>query len=907
MKNRRHSFPPALRTLSSLAILALTGAGAQAADLTWIGPADPDTGVWDVGTTANWNDGASDTTWTDGDNAIFTAGSYNIDIADGGVFIKDLTFGGGGELLLKSVTDNEGIIVVDSGGGTWDTGGGTISLYNLNDTFDTPLEAESGDTLTIVGGGSFDTGENPTDANWMVEGAILDIASATTVRGNSGSVGQFATVKMADGSTYLHRRNMDQTYANDWELGAGTITFDNSYARSITLSGVISGPGTLKAESMANKILTLSNTGNTFSGGLTVGANTTVLITDVAQMGDAAGDLTLNDGGIVKLQGGIDLGGTREIVLTGTGGAIVNAGVNFFSGNITGSGDFQVGDDIHYGNTNVITLSGTADYTGATNIRVGSVKLGADEALNSGVMTIGGANTARLVLDGHTQTIGGLLNVESKTKQIVNLNATTTDSTPGTLIFDVAEGADYSAGSATGVVATDDRGNFSIIKNGLGSQTLGNVTISGDATVNEGTLTIGNSNGTCTVLGQATVTGGTLAIAEEMIGLTSIDVTGGGTLRISADNYLGDLAAPITLDGGTLNVQLENSTGGSFEIDSSRPIILGADGGTIQTTTPSGAWYVAYNGEISGTGSLVKSSGQTLELGGDNTYTGATTISGGTLRLTGSLASDVTVQDGTTFLAGDSATGTGTGTMASLTLEAGAKMVSFLDTDLEDACMAIVSGAVTIDPAATLAVGDRGTGEIIAIGTKFTLIDYTGGSLTGTFDGLADGSTITVGSNLFVIDYNDDETPDTVTLTSAGSANPYTLWVDEFTNLTDSSFPLDFDNGGLSTGVEYVVGGDPTLGSDDASLAPSAVNTGTTLEFTFRRTDLANEDANTTITVEYGSDLLGWTTAADGVDGIVITETDNFYEEGVDQVIVSLPAALATDGKIFARLNVEQP
>jgi hypothetical protein len=74
--------------------------------------------------------------------------------------------------------------------------------------------------------------------------------------------------------------------------------------------------------------------------------------------------------------------------------------------------------------------------------------------------------------------------------------------------------------------------------------------------------------------------------------------------------------------------------------------------------------------------------------------------------------------------------------------------------------------------------------------------------------------------------------------------------------------------------------------------------------FTFRRRDEAATDPNTSIVVEYGSDLAGWTQAQDGVDGVSIDDTTDLGG-GLHQVTVGIPRAL--DGgtsKLFARLKV---
>jgi hypothetical protein len=146
------------------------------------------------------------------------------------------------------------------------------------------------------------------------------------------------------------------------------------------------------------------------------------------------------------------------------------------------------------------------------------------------------------------------------------------------------------------------------------------------------------------------------------------------------------------------------------------------------------------------------------------------------------------------------------------------------------------------------------------------------------------------------------------TITPTGT--PFELWAEDFAGLTDSNPALDFDKGGLATSIEWVLGGDPATGNDDAGLAPTLDTTsdpdGKVL-YVFRRSTEAAADANTSITVQYGNTLNGWTNAVHqgtGPNDITISEAPNGFGGGIDKVTVALPASLAGGGKLFARLKV---
>jgi alpha-galactosidase len=126
--------------------------------------------------------------------------------------------------------------------------------------------------------------------------------------------------------------------------------------------------------------------------------------------------------------------------------------------------------------------------------------------------------------------------------------------------------------------------------------------------------------------------------------------------------------------------------------------------------------------------------------------------------------------------------------------------------------------------------------------------------------------------------------------------------------LGDTNPGLDFDGGSLPTGIEWVVGGDPTHGGDDAGLAPTldaTTDPSGKFLFTYRRRDGANIDPNTEMMVEYCGDPNDWTTAlhqGTGAQQITITEAPG--DPGFSEVTVALPGILADSGKLFVRLKV---
>jgi outer membrane autotransporter protein len=220
-----------------------------------------------------------------------------------------------------------------------------------------------------------------------------------------------------------------------------------------------------------------------------------------------------------------------------------------------------------------------------------------------------------------------------------------------------------------------------------------------------------------------TLTGSTAALTPWTVA--------GGTLAISSDASLGAPGGTLTLDGGTLQA--------TASIDSARPVIVGAAGGTWLTEAGTTS---TLSGAIDGTGALVKTGSGRLNYTGVGTLSGPTTVADGRLAVNGSLASSaITVGSGAT-LAGNGTVGAtlvvAGGTIApgnsigTLTVNGNFVQAAGSTYQVEVAPGSNVSdriqvvGRATIDSGATLNVARTSNGNF-ALDTRYTVVSADGG------------------------------------------------------------------------------------------------------------------------------------------------------------------------------------
>ncbi|AIJ76177.1 outer membrane autotransporter barrel domain protein [Brucella abortus] len=575
-----------------------------------------------------------------GDSALIAiistelTGTHGLEKADGGTLIltgANTYTGGtaisGGTLQLGDGATNgsvqgaistgadaahKGVLAIRAAAGTPATIGNTIS--------------GTGSVSVLGGTVTFSVANSYTGGTTLAGGTTIVTADA-----NLGAVG--TNVALNNGATLRFGANLDATHSFTHALQLGTVASDvgtlDTDGHDVAMSGVISGAGGLMKSGTGT--VTLSGA-NSYTGGTKVSAGTLVVAND-----NTGGGTTTVDAG-AGLQ--IGTGGTSGSLagdIANNGALVVNRSDALnLAGAISGTGSLTKNG------AGTLTLSGANSYTGATTV-------------SAGILTLTGDNTG-----------GGTTTVDARAELHIGTGGAS-GSLAGNIVNDGALVVDRSGViGLSGVIS----GAGGLMKSGTGTVTLSGVnTYTGGTTLTAGTLAAASDNNLGGASGGLTFNGGTLqvmgtswtstnravslqagggtfdiedaannfAVTQGVAGAGGLTKSGSGTLTLSgANSYTG----ATTVSAGTLVVANDNTGGGTTTVDAGAVLRIGTGG-----TSGNLAGDIANNGAlvvnrsdalnlanaISGAGSLMKSGAGTLTLSGANSYTGATTVSAGTL------------------------------------------------------------------------------------------------------------------------------------------------------------------------------------------------------------------------------------------------------------------------------------
>ncbi len=736
---------------------------------------------------------------------------------------KTVTFTGAGNIVVNSTIFNGGnatvnatasSITVTSTGSTTLSGnntyGGLTTMNNVGGTL-----TLSGNNSGAAGGVTLTAGTlNINHASALGTGALTISANATINNTSGAAVINAANQSwtLTDGLTF---GTANSTSANNLDLGTGNVTI--SASRAITFAG------TNSTLSMGFGNITSASSGRTLTAN---GAGNTLLLRglSLSQNGTVAVSATLAGSANIRIDGAIVPGSAfaHGVTITNTGTTTFN-GTNTYTGATTiSAGTLALSGSLN--GSNVIINGGTLNQTSAGLIAGGSATL----AVSSGTATLAGNNT---YAGGTTLSSAGTLNInhayalgsgsllttggtiDNTSGGAITLATTNAQSWNGIITFlgtsdlNLGTGAvtmsndrivSVNAGNLTigGAIAEASAGK-TLTKNGSGTLFLtGNNTYTGSTTINAGTLFLtGNNIST----GNTVINAGVLNVAY----LTNNSVSGplGNTTTANVRLQLGD---------GTLQYTGSNVTSSDrgFRIIGNATFDASGNGsGATMSLTKTGAIDSYFSGNkilslagsntgsnlISGsfsdnsatnTLSVVKSGAGTWIMGGTNTYTGATIVTGGKLYINGTtstssavdvtggllggngtIGGSVTVNSGATIAGG--VNGVGMLTLSnSLTLSDNSTFSAGIggSTAGSQYSQVLVAGAVTLNGANNLAL------TLSYTPTDQQLFFLTAGatSITGSFDSLngvsvalPQGAFFTLGDQQFIIGYTGNSTAGT--------------------------------------------------------------------------------------------------------------------------------------------------
>ncbi len=552
--------------------------------------------------------------WTNsGELVVGRAGAGSLTVSGGLVTVEAVTrtgsfAGSTGSITLSGTTGNRGtlsthqIAEAAAGAGTVTFDGGILQARVAESDFISGYE--SGDVI-INSGGAF------LDSNGFA------IGISTELSGDGGLTKQGAgTLTLSGTNTYNGGTTVE---AGTLQIGAGgtagSVTgniLDNSsvvFNRSddITYADAISGSGSVTKQSVGT--LTLSGA-NTYTGETTVSAGT-LAVTSTGGIAHPSGTLTVGkadgDNGTLEIAAGGSVSNGAGILGDGAG----STGTADISGTWINTGYLTIGN-LGYGSLIVRAGGLVSNGTG----RMGGNGAGVGSTVDiSGTWTNSG-NIAMGLTTGNSLTVqeGGVVNVNSGSGSIffgslitsVHNPRISTISIMGSSAAGILNAAEIQGNGRAAFLSFDHTdSDYHFTTDGAATGTA--IAITGSTIVNHigaGTTTLSGAN---TYSGTTTISAGTLAQ--------------GATAAFSSNTA-------YVVNGGTLDLNDFNLTASSFS---------GAGGsvdlGTARLTLDLSS-NTTYAGAILGTGELSKAGAGSLYLSGTNTYTGATTISAGTLQFT---------------------------------------------------------------------------------------------------------------------------------------------------------------------------------------------------------------------------------------------------------------------------------
>lgn len=593
----------------------------------------------------------------------------------------DTTSGTGGLLSNSSASDASLSGAVSMSVGGIFGGAGNMSLSGVISGTGSLNKVDAG-MVTLA-----NAGDNTYTGSTIISGGTLSISRD----GHLGAAPGAATadsIQMTNGSTLRTTASLGLAANRGVTLGTGGGRFDVT-SGTLGVAGAVTGAGGLTK--LGSGTLSLS-ANNSYSGGTTLSAGT-LLLGGSNSLGSSSGALTVN-GGTLDLGGATvsvgTLSGTGGTIALGGGGLTTTmTSDQAFSGAISGTGSLQKTG------ANRLTLTGSNTYSGLTTVSEGTLQIGSGNStgvLGSGTVAL--TSTGNIVFNrsdaltvNNTFTWSGTSNAggyithsgagtlalqgnQSACAVQTTAGAGAVTVSGGTLTLGNASGAQFhsklepAAGTTitvtSAVVPAAAEAGVGFLYVGRFGSAGGIVSLGNASAVTYGAIVV--NAGTLDIVGtlESTLKGKRLVFENNTAGasvlqlsgsLTSPIGSGSGNVQVSAGADAGFAArtAPATVNiggsGTTLTYGQSNFVGsgrtlyfGSATADNVVTFVNGLDlAGATQTVNvidnAGSAGDAAVLAGVMSNGGLTKTGAGRLSLTANNTYTGLTTISAGTLSI----------------------------------------------------------------------------------------------------------------------------------------------------------------------------------------------------------------------------------------------------------------------------------
>ena len=639
---------------SSGAITITTGTGNNRLNVGSHGiQVDASSGAVSIGASLADTQGASivaNQNWANNSSSLLTVNRVSVDnLSLGGTYTLTINgSGSGGVNFLNTIGDVNGV-----------SDGTRLFALQINST---------GGNTTISSGNTFTGGTTLTQGNLLLgNNAALGTGSLAL---NGGKISSSATTSQAPANNTTIGGNVTLgdavntgklTFSGTMGLGGATRTLTTDSV--VEFSGVVGGGGGITKQG-GSTLTFLGASANTYTGLTTVSAGGLTLNKNAVDaiagnvLVNGTGTLTLgaanqiNNASDVEIAAGtFALGAFSDTVnnlkltggtITGTTGVLTSSTAYDFqsSANVTGSLAGTVGANKTTAGTVTFTGANANTYTGLTTVSAGSLVLNRDNNVDSiaGDVLVNGTgtlsitkvdqikNTANVEVAAGTLAISG----NAETVNGVKLTGGAITGSGANSILTSTTAFDFQSGSSTAVLS----GTAGLTKTTGGTVSLGRAsTYSGGTTLTDGTLQIAS----------ATSTGSVGSFTSSAIGTGTLNLNGGTLSSGSVTSRT--LLNAVTVGGNVILGDAANNGKLTFSAD----VDLGGSARTLTTASA-----INFDGVVSN-GGINKAGAGTLTLGGTSTYTGATTVEGGTLLVStgGSIAQSslTTVTTGTTLTA----------------------------------------------------------------------------------------------------------------------------------------------------------------------------------------------------------------------------------------------------------------